>query len=178
MIETVNGLGLDSDGRIHLKGNPTDLLPGDLVLGGTYKIVNTKPAEDLRRQATELRLRSTEGKSLDDVGRATLVNTHELIFYRDVENYEPEQEQEHRLFYEPQECAHDEHEHYALIWEGSCRDVPKGMYAVVNWCADGYPPKETCEIVDTVYPTGAVIFESGRVLQSHPDREWVGWLRR
>lgn len=185
MMQTVPMALPDAEGRLLFQGSPEDLLPGDLVLNSSYQVSRTTAAEYKREPATLVTLvepgdydpESASGVRFlaKEVGQVRLRNDTRLEFRRLVTDGLPVQ-QEPELFEELVDCDHEEHDGYDQQWRGLCRNVPKGMLVGINFNKPGEPAEMSREIVDSVYPTGVVLFESGRAFQSHPDREWIGFV--
>jgi hypothetical protein len=179
MMKTVPGASLDASGYLEFEGNPYELQEGDLVQDGQYAVLEIKPDNHNGEKATLIQLadaseyvfETPRGGLPKSYGRSTLVNNTWLRFKRQVDGsifFGVEEE----LYQELVECDHDEHDDYDYEWRGKCRDIPKGMLVGIN-LGDGRP---SCQIVDSVYETGVVLFKSGAAYQSHPDKEWIGWF--
>ncbi len=179
MMKTVPGSSLDADGFLEFEGNPYELREGDLVQDGQYAVLEMKSDNHDGEKATHIKLADAGEYAFEvprggiprSYGRSILVNTTSLRFRRLVDGsifFGVEEE----LYQELVECDHDEHDDYNLEWRGKCRDVPKGMLVGIN-LGSGRP---SCQIVDSVYETGVVLFSDGKAYQSHPDKEWIGWV--
>lgn len=187
MMQTVNGGRPDEGGYVHFIGNPTDLQEGDLVLDGDYAVLEKKPGEHKGLAATtityadagEYAFENPRGGVPHDPGRATLGNGMKIRFARLVDRADVDFGAEPNIYYD-HPCDNPLHgedgEHFQTEWRGKCRDIPKGMLVGLNLKPDWANPTMTCLIVDSVYATGLVLFEDGRAYQSHPDKEWVGWV--
>lgn len=170
------------DGWLRLEGNPGDVLPGDRVMDQRYAVLMAKPAEHNREPGTQLTLAKTEdyadwltGRPGDplpkEAGRVVLGQNHKLVIVRQVADIDFGEED---LFPDLEFCKHEEHDDYNFEWYGPCRDVPRGLLVGVNLSEDSIDP--ACKVVDSVYPSGAVIFTDGTVFQSHPDKKWYGYV--
>lgn len=183
---------LDDYGYQKFIGHVTDVQDGDLVLDKTYSVTATKPAEHFRKPATELTLAPNPNYTVEatSVGRATLQNTQSLYFWRKVLNEDSLAGEEEELYTELSWCGeldeeaasltvpeHHGHSEYITEWRGACVMAPSGMLVGINLEPVGLPPRPQCKIVDSVYPSGVVIFTDGDAFQSHPDKEWIGWLK-
>jgi hypothetical protein len=78
---------------------------------------------------------------------------------------------------EDEDDPHAHHSEYNREWRGKCRVAPTGMLVGINLEPEGKNADGQCKIVDTVFPNGAVVFTDGTSFQSHPDKEWIGWLK-
>ena len=174
MIQLQRNVGSpDADGYLKLEGNPDELKPGDIVLDGKYAVMKTSPGNHNGSPATQVTLAETEeyiytaGMGLEAVerGRVVLANESWLKFERQVREMDFGVEPE--IHYELLDDTG--FESYTTEWRGPCKELPKGLLVAIG-------EKGESKLVDTAYPNGAVVFSDGTLFQSHPDREWIGWL--
>jgi hypothetical protein len=178
MMQLVGSNGANEEGWLELEGSPADLQEGDIVLDGMYAVLKKTPGNHSGEPATQLTLAyatdfimdQRDSRTPTEQGRVVLVNNTLLRFQRMVEEIDWGMEPELHWYLESCPDAGTYEEEFPYEWRGMCKDAPTGMLVVVG---DGAKAK----IVDTAYPNGAVIFMDGTVLQSHPNKEWVGWLR-
>lgn len=189
MMQTVAGVSLDEFGYRKFKGSPTDVLPHDLVLEKTMVVMSAKDSNHHGRPATELSL-IENGEDVTPAARIVLRNNTQLYFWRQVfQDPEKELVQEPQLFEELIDCEdpydsldwdtdeHAGHHEYNQEWRGNFLNVPQGMLVGINLQHEKSPAHCECKFVDSVYPNGSVIFTDGTAYQSHPDYEWIGWVK-
>lgn len=189
----------DPNGQLTFIGFPMEVQEGDLLqAAGEEYAVRSQPraGNNFGKPGTELVLSDVgaydfevpRGGEPEALARITLDNRLQVRFKRTVLTDYVNFGEEDELFFELAECPDSEDEHgtdpddphfghcdYNIEWRGSCREAPKGLLVGINLEPAGKPVKPSCRIVDTVYPTGAVVFSDGSSFQSHPDKEWIGW---
>jgi len=163
------------EGWLALEGHPFELEEGDVVMDGVYAVMRKAPGQHNNKPATTLVLAYAQeyelemkhyGNEPEERGRATIPNESLLRWDRQVDEIDWGVESElHQEFLDD-----TGYEDYVNEWSGMCKDIPSGLLVV-------FGDKAEPRIVDTAYPTGAVVFADGSVYQSHPNREWVGWLK-
>lgn len=164
------------EGWLAFVGNPYELQEGDVVLNGEYSVLRKSHAKHNGEDATQLVLANAEeyeyetnylGGEPEERGRVTLLNDSSLKFERRVDHFDFGAESELH-----EEMLDDTgYEDYETQWTGPCKDVPHGMVVVFGERAE-------TRVIDTAYANGVVIFEDGSAYQSHPDRQWIGWIKQ
>ena len=191
----------DEFGQLTFVGYPHETQEGDILqaAGDDYAVRDKpKPANNFGRSATELVLcdvgaydfKVPRGGEPFASARIVLDNGMQVRFKRTVVTDTVDFGEEDELFYELVDCEdpddpetdpndpHYGHGAYQTEWRGKCRIAPKGMLVGINLEPAGKPVKPSCKFIDSVYPTGAVVFSDGTSFQSHPDKEWIGLLKR
>jgi hypothetical protein len=190
----------DDFGQLTFIGSPNEVQEGDILqAGGDSYAVRDKPktANHFGKPATELVLCDVgayeyevpRGGEPISPARIIFDNGMQVRFKRTVVTENVDFGEEPEVFWELVDCfdeddddldpdnPHHGHGAYHYEWRGKCRDLPKGMLVGINLEPAGKEIKPSCKIIDSVYPTGAVVFSDGTSFQSHPDKEWVGWLK-
>lgn len=187
MLQIATGASARPDefGNMHFEGSPFDLLEGDIVLDGQYAVLHKSYGQHNGERAVTITLCDAgaywyevpKGGEPEEVGRQTMKRSMRIRFTRTVQDFDFGEEDE--LFQELVDCQHDEHDDYNNEWRGKCKDLPAGLLVGINMdpgCETKHL-KMSCKIVDSAYPNGAVLFTDGTAFQSHPDKEWIGWLK-
>lgn len=176
----------DENGNMYFEGSPFDLQEGDMVLDEEYAVLRKSYGQHNGEKAVTITLCDAgaywyevpRGGEPEEVGRQTLTKSMRLRFTRPVDHFDFGEEDE--LFYELTTCQHDEHDAYDQEWRGKCKNLPQGLLVGINMDpgCDSKDLKMSCKIVDSSYANGVVLFADGTAFQSHPDREWIGWLKK
>lgn len=188
----------DEHGQITFVGQPQDVIQGDVLVAVDEEYAvrdKPKPANNFGRPATEFVLcepsaydyETPRGGQPEALGRLILDNRTQVKFRRLVEVDKLDAGEEPNLFYELNDCEdeygeplppddpHYGHSAYKYEWRGPLREAPKGMLVGINLQPDGMGVVCSEKFIDSVYPTGIVLFSDGTSYQSHPDKEWIGW---
>lgn len=160
------------NGGVWFIGHPIELRVGDHVLDRLYR-VSAEPyrvEDDYGYGSTQVSVALEELGSGKSVGFVTLDGDLSVRFFR--RRGEPEIEWAPNFAQEPDGCGHEDHQFYAVQWEGPVRDLPAGSLVTVY-----IDEKPECKVIDSAWPDGTILFADSYALPAQPDHYVRAWVR-